>query len=236
MATSSNPSASKDDGGDPGGRGGQGPVAVQLPGMPGHAQGRRSCPSRPCPRPGRRRRRPGRHPGPSPAGPHRRSGGPGQGGPDRVVGDHRGLLAGAAGGGGDQPLLHGQELGGGPAALLQRPIGHHGHRPLGQNRSARSSSSARLAPTSWPPRAAMTSWRAKVDAVAVSPSGQASRSNTAATVRSDRSWSRSRVRPVTCRTRVSGSCPARPPPSATVHTRCPRSPALWACGWHGRPT
>jgi hypothetical protein len=35
-------------------------------------------------------------------------------------------------GGGDQPLLHSQQLGGGPAALLQRPLGDHGHRPIGQ--------------------------------------------------------------------------------------------------------
>ena len=55
-----------------------------------------------------------------------------EGGPDRVVGDHGRLLVGAAGGGGDQPLLDGQQLGGGPAALLQRPLRDHGHRPLGQ--------------------------------------------------------------------------------------------------------
>jgi hypothetical protein len=54
-----------------------------------------------------------------------------EGGPHGVVGHHRRLLVGAAGGGSNQPLLDGQELGGGPAALLQRPIRHHGHRPLG---------------------------------------------------------------------------------------------------------
>ena len=37
------------DGGDPGRGTGQGPVAVQLPGMPGCSPGRRSCRSRPCP-------------------------------------------------------------------------------------------------------------------------------------------------------------------------------------------
>jgi hypothetical protein len=56
----------------------------------------------------------------------------GQGRPNGLVGDHGGLLAGAADGRGDQLLLHGEELGGRPAALLQRPLGDHGHRPLGQ--------------------------------------------------------------------------------------------------------
>jgi hypothetical protein len=76
-----------------------------------------------------------------------------------------------------------------------------------RNRSTKSSSSARVAPASWPLRATSTSWRAKVDAVMVSPAGPASRSNTSATVGFERSSSRSRVRPVTCRTRVSGSMP-----------------------------
>ena len=60
-------------GGDPGRGGGQEPVAVQLPGMAGDARGRRSCPSRPAPPPGRRLGRPGTDRGPSPAGPRRRS-------------------------------------------------------------------------------------------------------------------------------------------------------------------
>jgi hypothetical protein len=53
----------------------------------------------------------------------------------------------------------------------------------------------------------MTSWRAKVDTRAVNPSGLASRSNASATIRSDNPGSRSSVRPVTCRVRVSGSTP-----------------------------
>jgi hypothetical protein len=53
----------------------------------------------------------------------------------------------------------------------------------------------------------MTSWRAKVDTWTVNPSGHASRSNASATVRSDRPWPRSSVRPHTSRTTVSGSTP-----------------------------
>jgi hypothetical protein len=56
----------------------------------------------------------------------------GQRGPDGLMGHHGGLLAGAAGGGGDQPLLDPQQLRGGPAALLQRPVGDHADRPLGK--------------------------------------------------------------------------------------------------------
>src|SRR4029453_19035932 len=51
--------------------------------------------------------------------------------------------------------------------------------------------------------------RVKVDAVAVSPSGPASRSNSRLTTALDTGWfwPRSGVRPVTSRTRVSGSTP-----------------------------
>jgi hypothetical protein len=45
---------------------------------------------------------------------------------------HGGVLTGSADGAGDQPLLDGQEVGGGPAALLQGPVGDHSHCPLGQ--------------------------------------------------------------------------------------------------------
>jgi hypothetical protein len=78
-----------------------------------------------------------------------------------------------------------------------------------KNRSASSSSSVRPAPASPPPRATKTSGRAKVDACSVSPVGPASRSNSRPTASADtvRSWSRSGVRSVTSRTRVSGSCP-----------------------------
>jgi hypothetical protein len=76
-----------------------------------------------------------------------------------------------------------------------------------RNRSASSSSWTRVAPASSPPRAAITSWRAKVDACAVNPAGPASRSNASATGRSDRPCSRSRVRPVTWLTRASASTP-----------------------------
>jgi hypothetical protein len=56
----------------------------------------------------------------------------GQGGPNGLIGDHGGPLVGAAGGRSDQLLLDPKQFGGGPAALLQRPVRHHGHRPLGQ--------------------------------------------------------------------------------------------------------
>jgi hypothetical protein len=56
----------------------------------------------------------------------------GQRGPDGVMGHHGGLFANAAGRGGNQPLLDGEQLRGGPAALLHRPVGHHRHRPLSQ--------------------------------------------------------------------------------------------------------
>jgi hypothetical protein len=48
------------------------------------------------------------------------------------MGHHGRLLTRAAGRGGDQPLFDREELGGGPAALLQRPVGDHPDRPLGQ--------------------------------------------------------------------------------------------------------
>jgi hypothetical protein len=53
-----------------------------------------------------------------------------QGGPDGLMARHACVLAGAVDRGRDQPLLHGQELGGGPAPLLHRPLGHHRDRPL----------------------------------------------------------------------------------------------------------
>ena len=68
----------------------------------------------------------------------------------------------------------------------------------------------------------MTSWRAKVDAVAVSPSGQASRSNTSATVRSDRPWSRSTCPAGHLPDQVSGSWPRS---AASVRHRPYRCPA-----------
>src|SRR5215218_2865041 len=37
-----------------------------------------------------------------------------------------------AGGGRDEPLLDGEQLGGGPAAFLQSPVGDPADRPLGQ--------------------------------------------------------------------------------------------------------
>jgi hypothetical protein len=56
----------------------------------------------------------------------------GQGLPNRLMGDPGRLLVGPARGGGDQPLLDLKEVGGGPAALLHRPVGDHTDRPLGQ--------------------------------------------------------------------------------------------------------
>jgi hypothetical protein len=51
---------------------------------------------------------------------------------DRLVGHPGRLLLDPAGGPGDQPLLDRQQVGGGPAALFECPIGDHTDRPLGQ--------------------------------------------------------------------------------------------------------
>jgi hypothetical protein len=56
----------------------------------------------------------------------------GQGLPHRLMGNPGRLALRPAGGALDQPLLDGQQLGRGPAALLQRPVGDHTDRPLGQ--------------------------------------------------------------------------------------------------------
>jgi hypothetical protein len=104
-------------GGDPGRGRGQQPVAVQLPGMAGDAQGEGLA------RPGS----PHDHGDPlatltqipdhrlliRPGGRMRR-----QGVAHRLMRDLRRLLAGSTGGASDQPLLDGEEVGGGPAALL----------------------------------------------------------------------------------------------------------------------
>jgi hypothetical protein len=118
-------------GGDPGRGRGQQPVAVQLPGVTGDPEGEGLA-------------------GPGPPDDHGDAGGAlaqvadhhplirsggrvcGQGLPHRLVGSHGRLLPRPAGGGRDQPLLDGQQLRGRPAALLQRPVGDHTDRPLGQ--------------------------------------------------------------------------------------------------------
>jgi hypothetical protein len=56
----------------------------------------------------------------------------GQGLAHCLMGGDGGLFARPAGGAGDQPLLDGEEVGGGPAALFQGPVGDHADRPLGQ--------------------------------------------------------------------------------------------------------
>jgi hypothetical protein len=195
-------------GGDPGRGRSQEPIAVQLPGMPGDPEGEGLARSRP---------------------PHDEG--------DALaalaqVPDHR-LLILASGRMGGQGIAH--RLMGSHSRLLIRPAGHPLDQPLldreqlrvdqrrsssvrseitltarsAKNRSANSSSTARLAPASLAPRATRTSGRAKVDACSVSPSGPASRSKSGATASPDtlRSWARLAVRPVTVRTRVSGSTP-----------------------------
>jgi hypothetical protein len=125
------PLALQAQGSDAGWGGSEEPVAVQLPGMAGDAQGEGLA--RPGPPDdngdpvaalaqvadhrllvlaGRRMRR--------------------QGLADRLMGDPGGLLSGPVGGADNQPLLDRQQLRGGPAALLQRPVGDHADRPLGQ--------------------------------------------------------------------------------------------------------
>jgi hypothetical protein len=56
----------------------------------------------------------------------------GQGVAHGLMGNHSRLLIGPAGHPLDQPLLDREQLRGRPAALLQRPIGDHADRPLGQ--------------------------------------------------------------------------------------------------------
>jgi hypothetical protein len=193
---------------DPGRCRGQQPVAVQLPGVASHAQ-----------REGLTGPGPPHHEGHPLAAlvqvpDHRllilasgRMGG--QGIVHGLMGDDRRLFVCPAGRGLDQPLLDRQQLGGGPAALLQSPVGDHADRPLGQEPIRQllklGSSGAGQAGT----RATRTSGRAKVDACSVNPSGPTSRSNSRPIASSDTVWScgRSAVRPVTVRTRVSGSCP-----------------------------
>jgi hypothetical protein len=48
------------------------------------------------------------------------------------MGGNGGVLAGSAGGALNQPLLDGQQVRGGPTALLQGPVGDHADRPLSQ--------------------------------------------------------------------------------------------------------
>ena len=134
------------------------------------------------------------------------------------MGHHGGLLAGAAGGGGDQPLLDRQQLGGGPAALLQRPLGDHADRPLGQEPVGQL---LELGPGG-PGQLAAEGGDHVLAGEGGRGRGQPVRAGQPVEHRGHRplgqpSWSRSRVRPVTCRTRVSGSMPALgrlgPPPS-----------------------
>jgi hypothetical protein len=125
------PLALQAQGGDPGRGRGQEPVAVQLPGMPGDPEGEGLARARP----------PHDHRNPMAAlaqvPDHRllvlaggRMGG--QGLAHRLVGGDRRLFTCPAGGARDQPLLHGQEVGGRPAALLQGPVGDHADRLFGQ--------------------------------------------------------------------------------------------------------
>ena len=66
-----------------------------------------------------------------------------KGGADGVMANHGGPLPDPAGGGSDQPLLHGQQLRSGPAALLQRPLGDHADGPLGHEPVGRPAPQAR---------------------------------------------------------------------------------------------
>ena len=133
----------------------------------------------------------------------------GKGLPHRLMGGDGGLLACPVGGAGDQPLLDRQEVGGGPAALLQGPVGDHTDRPLGQEPVRQR---LELAPSGADQTRAQGDQdlgAVKVDACSVSPSGPAKPSNSRTSASADTlwSWSRLDVRPVTSRTRVSGSCP-----------------------------
>jgi hypothetical protein len=196
-------------GGDSGRSGrGQEPVAVQLPGMAGDAQGEGLA------RPGPSHDHRDAGAAPAQISHHRLlirpgSGMRGQGLAHRPVGSHGRLLPRPAIGALDQPLLDRQQVG----VDQRRSSSARSATTLtarsAKNRSASASSSVRPAPNRPTPRATRTSGRAKVDAVAVNPSGPASRSNSrpATAVDTVWSWSRLGVRPVTPRTRASGSTP-----------------------------
>jgi hypothetical protein len=117
--------------GDAGRGGGQEPVAVQLPGVAGDAEGEGLARPRP----------PDHHGNPLAAlaqvADHRLlilagGGMRGQGLPHRLMGRNGCLLVRPAGGTDDETLLHRQEVRGGPTALLQGPVGDHADRPLDQ--------------------------------------------------------------------------------------------------------
>jgi hypothetical protein len=125
------PLALQAQGGDPGRGSGQEPVAVQLPGVTGDPESE-----------GLARPRPPHHEGDAltalaQISDHRLligagSGMGGQGVTHRLMGGDRRMFLRPAGGADDETLLHRQEVGGGPAALLQGPVGDHADRPLGQ--------------------------------------------------------------------------------------------------------
>jgi hypothetical protein len=60
------------------------------------------------------------------------SGMSGQGVPYRLMRGDRRMFLRPAGGADDETLLDRQQVGGGPAALLHRPVGDHTDRPLSQ--------------------------------------------------------------------------------------------------------
>jgi hypothetical protein len=202
------PLALQADGRDPGRGRGQEPVAVQLPGMAGDAQGEGLA------RPGSPHDQGDPLAALAQVTDHRLlvlagGGMGGQGLPHRLMGDPGRLLPRPAGGTRDQPVLDGQQVG----VDQRRSSSARSATTLtarsAKNRSVSSSSSVRAAPARLAPRATRTSGRAKVDACSVSPSGLASRSNNWPVTSSDtvRSWPRLAVRPVTARTRLSASCP-----------------------------
>ena len=135
----------------------------------------------------------------------------GQGLAHRLMGGHGRLLARPAGGAGDQPLLDRQQVGGGPAALLQGPVGDHADRPLGQE-------PVRQLLQLGPAGAGQAGAEGDQDVGAGEggrvlgqpvragqPVEQPTGHRPSDTVRS---WSRLAVRPVTSRTRVSASTSA----------------------------
>jgi len=125
------------------------------------------------------------------------------------------VLTGPVGGSGDQPLLDGEHLGVDQRRSSTARSATTLTARSARNRSASPSRSVRVAPVRPAPRATRTSWRPKVDAVAVNPSGPASRANSRPATVADTVHSRSRsaVRPVTRPIRLSASCP-RPAASA----------------------
>jgi hypothetical protein len=125
----------------------------------------------------------------------------------RLMRSHGRLLVGPAGGAGDQPLLDGEEVGVDQRRSSRARSATTLTARSARNRSANSSGSVRPMPTRPAPKAKRTSGREERGRVLGQPvrAGQPIDSQPVTAADTVRSWTRLAVRPVTVRTRVSGS-------------------------------